>query len=264
MPDSTASAFWSSKTSNLGDPKRQFRFKVTIGGADAGFAFADAPGTTGPDKWNDMADDSGGLVWYAKTVDKPGFQVVSMGEGEFDTGMSDASIVPVVENPTFKKVTMTLVDPSYPNATRKLLRLLRRTGYNDDQAAGAAKLVGGAVATYYRSVGLVQIEQLDEKGKSLEIWTLVSAYPAEVDFGTLSYASDDLVEIKITWSYSTFSCTTMSHGGEDSFTYFQNHPTNKNLATTVPTDACEDLWLALGPAKEQFDKETWKAANCPK
>ena len=99
---------------------------------------------------------------------------------------------------------MTLIDPTYPNATRKLVRFLRRGGFNEDQAYKLAMKRGGASKSYLDTIGDVEIHQLDEQGRTTEKWTLNRAYPAEVDFGSLDYSSDDPVEITIKLGYKSF------------------------------------------------------------
>ena len=118
---------------------------------------------------------------------------------------------------------MTLVDPYYPNVTRKVARLFRRGGLND---AAARKIIqpGGSSDDFARSFidscGPVNIFQLNEDGGIIEKWTLYQAYPDKVDFGKLDYSSSDLVEITLTWYYSAFTVKFPSIGKEKYFEYF--------------------------------------------
>lgn len=219
--------FW---TANTGfEPKAQFRFRVEVDG----FQFEDAPGTTGESNLGDFANDKKtdtAVAWYAKSVDKPGFEILSnVPEGDyFNLGSQNALIDINLEQPKLKKVSMTLVDPSYPNVTRKLLRWIRRTGYNDktitDQLCDRNISPQQALLN---TIGHVRIYQLDSSAHAprgaelaslrergfepdepleLEEWILYNAYPSRIDFGKLDYSSGDLVEIQIDWVYSNFVC----------------------------------------------------------
>lgn len=46
-----------------------------------------------------------------------------------------------------------------------------------------------------------RITQIDDKGSIIEEWTLHNAYLAGVDFGQLSYDTDDMVNIQLTLTY---------------------------------------------------------------
>ena len=207
----TKGGFW---TANTGfEPKAQFRFRVEVDG----FQFEDAPGTTGESNLGDSANDNKtdtDVAWYAKSVDKPGFEILSnVPEGDyFNLGSQNALIDINLEQPKLKKVSMTLVDPSYPNVTRKLLRWIRRTGYNDKTITD--KLCAQNISpqqALLNTIGHVRIYQLDsfKAGESLELeeWILYNAYPSRIDFGKLDYSSGELVEIQIDWVYSNFVCT---------------------------------------------------------
>jgi hypothetical protein len=206
----TKGGFW---TANTGfEPKAQFRFKVKVDG----FRFEDAPGTTGDSNQGDFANDRRAdtdVAWYAKSVDKPGFEILSnVPEGDyFNLGSQNALIDINLEQPKLKKVSMTLVDPSYPNVTRKLLRWIRRTGYNDKKITN--QLCDRNISrqqALLNTIGHVRIYQLDsfKPGESLELeeWILYNAYPSRIDFGKLDYSSGELVEIQIDWVYSNFVC----------------------------------------------------------
>lgn len=215
-------AFWTNAPKY--DPKLKFRFRVRIDG----MAIQDALGKTaddnpGDDHYNDtkpiVGDDE---VWYAKSVDKPKITFATIGADFIPLGRQVASLRPRPEMPSFGAVSMVLVDPGYPNATRKLIRWLRRTGYNDTRAKAAMKLTYNEdpATAFLKTIGNVQIEQLDANGFPLEKWTLVDAFPQEIDFGQLDYSSNDLVEIKITWAYRTIKVKFAAHGAEEEFDYF--------------------------------------------
>ena len=254
-------SFWTNASKY--DPKAQFRFKVIIGGGDAqasvdattgatkgavGMALQDALGKKGSDNptddpYNDIPDDTNGSVWYAKSVDKPTIQFAKFAEGFHIMGNFVSQVEPLVEIPTFPPINMTLIDPSYPNATRKLLRWLRRSGYNDTQAKNTNDLLDITPnMAFMASIGDVQIQQLDSDGKVLEIWWLQEAYPAEINFGKLDYSSTDFVEIGITWVFKSVMVQMMAHGAEEEFKYFQNYVAPKRPGAGEAR-SCGDRYL---------------------
>ena len=202
--------FW---TANSGfEPKMQFRFRVWIDG----LTLEDQK--DGGDVYQDHGSD-GAHVWYAKSIEKPTVTLMKNNEAEANLGDFVADIKSL-SPPTFKDISMTLIDPSYPNATRKLLRMLRRAGYHDDKAQeiNAEKFADPEIESteswnfdaYRASIGDVRIEQLDWDGKVTETWSLLGAFPLEINFGKLDYSSDDFVEISITWAYKSFKA--IMHG----------------------------------------------------
>ena len=242
------------------DPKVQFRFKVMIGAAtQTGMSLQDALGDgieTSPsgDPYNDIPDDTKGNVWYAKSVDKPTIQLATFAENFYPTGYSVSNVTPMIETPTFSTISMVLVDPTYPNATRKLLRWFRRAGYNDHQTPTTNKALGKSpVNVFMESIGPVEIQQLDSDGEPLETWTLMDAFPAEINFGKLDYSSADLVEISIVWKYRSFKAQMHVKGAEEDFTYFNNY-----VAPDAGGDGCEARYLREGK-KLGRTKDEWKS-----
>jgi len=280
--------FW---TANTGfEPKAQFRFKVEIDG----LAFEDAPGTVGESNQGDYANDQKvpgeQIAWYAKSVDKPGIEILSnVTEGDYFTlGAANSTIDINLAQPKLKPITMTLVDPTYPNVTRKLLRWIRRTGYNDSQVAAALNTINrSAQDALLKTIGHVRIYQLDNTARSargaelarlrelgfepnedlsLEVWTLYNAYPSTIDFGKLDYSSSDLVEIQITWVYSNFTCEMIKLPDgtgdiEQAFTYF------KDFADFGGFDIAEKPDVAKNNCQARYDRagnkptslELWKS-----
>jgi len=243
-------AFWTTPNAQY-EPKLKFRFFVRIPGMGLEDNRAKKDLTTfetmmlgaGTKPWSDpsaydaaFADaqtPNGDLIWYAKTIDKPSYTIANLSEGKYPR--QGVMATPRLTNsPKFAPIKMTLIDPSYPNATRKLLRLLRRTGYLDDKANEAiAKNAGlGEVDTDARSssltdsVGDVQIFQIDAQGTTVERWVLREAFPAEVSYGTLDYSSNDPVEISVTWNYTSFYCDFPEIGKELAYTYNPNKDAN--------------------------------------
>ena len=247
--------FWTLQSSPKGGifgrpPKAQFRYKVVVPGlalqdSRTGEEAADGTAATrgGSDKFDDEKDGEGGLVWYAKSVDKPGIDIPDDTKDHYQTFGVKALPRPRVTSPTYKPINMIIVDPYYPNATRKVARMFRRGGLNDQKARDAINPNGTLTDfsdSFLETVGEVVIYQLDEKGNPIEKWTLYGAYPDKVDFGKLDYSSDDLVEISLTFYYSRFSVEFPKIGDEQPFTYF---PDKFDETTPKPPTAKQALKL---------------------
>jgi len=204
--------FWTAFGNSVFEPKMPWRFKVFI----EGFELEDNPEG---DDYHDSRDDEA-FVWYAKTIEKPSISIGVRAGDQVDINNPGIPIMALDSVPKMNKgITMTLIDPSYPNATRKLLRLFRRAGYNDDKAQAINKGLKSdkdvnkfSPNVLKSSTGQVRIQQLDGFGVPLETWELWGAFPAEINFGKLDYSSDSPVEISITWGFSTFFAT--MHGGD--------------------------------------------------
>lgn len=198
--------FWTGNSSLAFEPKRQFRFKVEIDG----MAFEDDGNTT--KIFKDSEDDP--HMWYIKTVDKPSVSLSKVEGDQVKHGYQ--APVPRSGGPIWKDITMTMVDPQYPNVTRKLMRLLRRGGYMDKQVQDAYGIDGFSITKMKETIGEIKIYQLDALGDALETWILYQAWPTEINFGKLDYSSDDFVEISVTWAYSYATMTAHGIPGLDS------------------------------------------------
>lgn len=253
------------------DPKLQYRFKIVI----PGLALEDKEGSRPPDPFNDQLETTNptGIAWYAKSVDKPGMTIEDPNRGLYATNSIPLEAQPKPDAPKYKEISMVLVDPYYPNVTRKIARLFRRGGLNESKAKGIiAKAYGtepdAAARSFLETIGVVEIHQLNGKGQSIEKWTLFDAYPNSVDFGKLDYSSDGLVEISLTWYYKYFKVDFPSVGPEEAFRYFSDG-NNLDLEKIRPTTG-----EAKQTCREKFDEryervdlkpdfEKWLAAgNC--
>jgi len=224
-------AFWTLPNAQY-DPKLQFRFRVEIGG----MGLEDARDNDAiRDSFADGEDDSHGHVWYAKSIDKPGFSVIDIAKDTWFNSRMQADPLLTVDRLTYKPITMTLIDPSYPNATRKLVRFLRRSGFNEETAYKIAQADGGPTQSYINTTGFVHIYQLDADGQTIETWKLIRAYPMEVDFGKLDYSSNDPVEITVKWGYKTFKVDFPTIGKETHYDYFRD---DKPIPTSVVQATC--------------------------
>jgi len=170
--------FWTeAHDSTTKDPKRKFRFQVSF---------------------NNITDPNGNgsVLWYAKTVSKPAFQL-STTEHKYlnHTFYYPGSV-------TWQDVSLSLVDPVSPDMTVTLARILEQSGYvvpgnAIDPAALATISKGQSVG----ALGDVTITQLDALGAAIETWKLWNAFITEVKFGDLEYGSDDLIQLDLVLKY---------------------------------------------------------------
>ena len=175
--------FWSS---GQVEPKRQFRFLVTLAGMEQG------------------------ATWYAKSATKPGF---SVGEA------SHAFLNHTFYYPgkvSWKEVTVSLVDPVNPDATGNLLSILRRSGYdvpgNLNEPDATTSLGKGNSAA---QLGSVIIRAIDEDGNFLEEWVLNNPWIKTIAFSDYNYDSEDLSDITISFRYDWASFTIPEIPGRD-------------------------------------------------
>jgi hypothetical protein len=161
--------FWSS---GKVEPKRQFRFQVSIGGL------------------------AGGGQFYAKSVTKPSFNVTTADHRFLNHTFYYPGAV------QWNTVTLTVVDPVAPDATGNVLSILRRSGYNvpgNLTEPGAFSTLGKGNSI--DSLGSVIIRALDEDGNFLEEWQLTNAFIVGVTFNDYDYGSEDLVTVGIELRY---------------------------------------------------------------
>jgi hypothetical protein len=168
--------FWSKDYSadrTLDDPKRKFRFKVEFQGINS--------------------SQGGALMWYAKTVSKPSFQISSAEHKYLNHTFYYPGSV------TWQDVNLTLVDPVDPDMTATLSDIVVAGGYSPP--TDATDLVSMSKAKASSALGTIIITQLDSDGKALETWTLWNGFITELKFGDLEYGSDELTELSLTLKY---------------------------------------------------------------
>ena len=158
-----AASFWSDPKL---DPKRQYRFVVYINQFDP---------------------------FIAKTVKKPSF-VVGVSRHQY---LGHEFKYPTTVK--WKDITMTFADPGSPDVTKSCDNLLKNAGYNHPSDPLSLETVSRDKAT--AALGQVRIQQIDAEGNPTEEWVLHNAFVSNVEFGQLSYASEDMVEISVTMVY---------------------------------------------------------------
>ena len=175
--------FWSS---GQVEPKRQFRFLVTIAGMEQG------------------------ATWYAKTAQKPGFAV-----GEATHAFLNHTFY-YPGKVSWKEVTVTLVGPVNPDATGNLLSILRRSGYNvpgNINEPGATTTIAKGSAS--AQLGSVIIRAIDEDGNILEQWTLNNPFIKDVTFNDYNYEQEGLSDITVQFRYDWASFEIPESPGRD-------------------------------------------------
>jgi len=168
--------FWSTdfgQSTNLNDPKRKFRFVVSFDG---------------------IQDPQGGAVlWYAKTVNKPSFQISEQEHKYLNhTFFYPGSV-------TWQEISVTLVDPVEPDMAATLSDIVQQSGYQIPTTADQRTTMSKAKAA--NALGSVIITQIDHAGDPLETWTLWNSWIKELKYGDLEYGSDELTELTVTLKY---------------------------------------------------------------
>ncbi len=172
--------FWSQsfgEDADLKDPKRNFRFTVSITGITAA--------------------NGGPLLWYANSVSKPTFTLASA-EHKY---LNHSFYYP--GNVTWNSVEIKMVDPGGdPDVAATLAAILQGGGYQVPTDASSNSLTSISKARATGALGRVEIKQIDADGRPIETWTLWNAFVEEVDFGgTLSYGDEKLTEIGLKLKY---------------------------------------------------------------
>tara|TARA_Y100000593_G_scaffold48500_1_gene91601 strand:- start:1710 stop:2243 length:534 start_codon:yes stop_codon:yes gene_type:complete len=148
-----------------------------------------------------------GLRSYTvKTTDKPSFTI---NESEHDFFGHKFFYPGAV---SWNEISVTLVDPVDPDQSSALVQILENAGYATPDAAGdisnpmmATVSKGKAVQALGPKINLMQYGV--DRGDVIETWTLHNPWIKDVNFGSLDYGSDDLVEIELTirYDWATYS-----------------------------------------------------------
>ena len=169
--------FWSDPTT---DPKRQYRWLMYI---------------------NNLPQ------WIVKQVNKPSYSITESPHVYINHTFYYPGKV------EYDPISVTLVDPISPDATEKMVQILKASGYafpddpNDTTTISKARAVS--------ALGNVSIQQLGaEGGDVIERIDLRNAWVRSVRLGDLNYESDDLVniELEIRYDYFEFVATPPREG----------------------------------------------------
>jgi hypothetical protein len=167
-----SSTFWADQ--NL-EPKRSFRFLLDIGGTNTNETIAS---------------------YYVKTAKIPTFQMESTVEVKY--------IQHTFKYPgrvKWQPIDVTIIDPATPDASAIIMNIMSAAGYvipdnpiDAQESLSKAKSNAAMGTVYLRQIGAEIDEVLSE-------WKLTNAFLTNVDFGQLSYDSDEILNYTLTIDY---------------------------------------------------------------
>jgi hypothetical protein len=187
-----ADSWFSSDLNSLKEPKRKNLFLVRFG--------------------KDLGD-----CWFAKGVSKP---VVS-----FDSGGSLLDGSAFFGEPFLTKdrpainyspVTLTLVDPNGPDMTTYFISLMKDSSDSNRNNYIDPRKISKALEKFE----ILQVSPKEPSSGKMDVierWELESPLITKMDFGSLDYSSEDLLEISLEVEYNGFKYTP----GDGSDTYLQ-------------------------------------------
>ena len=158
------------------EPKRQFRWLLYIAGMPQ---------------------------FIVKDVKKPSFTVASTPHDFINYKFHYPGRV------EWQDITVTIVDPVQPDSTASLVNILEAAGYvlPDEYTSQANEPRTISKQSFVDAMGgQIQLVQFGantgaQEENVLEKWTINNPFLTNVDFGNLSYASDELVNISMTIKY---------------------------------------------------------------
>tara|TARA_R110000824_G_scaffold134691_1_gene297686 strand:+ start:2831 stop:3385 length:555 start_codon:yes stop_codon:yes gene_type:complete len=165
-------SFWAD---NRVEPKRGFRFLMEI---------------LPPQGLEKIAS------YVVKTAKKPTFQMDGTAEVKYlqHTFKYPGRI-------TWQPVDITILDPASPDSAAIMMNILSAAGYNaPDSEANALESISKNKAVE-QAMGTIYLRQIDAEGLDIEEWKLHNAFLTNVDFGSVGYDTDDLVEYTLTVDY---------------------------------------------------------------
>lgn len=164
-------SFWTDKTV---EPKRTFRWLLYL---------------------------SGMPQFIVKTVKKPSFNVATTPHQFLNYEFHYPGTV------KWQPMSFTIVDPVKPDSTKSLYRILEQSGYVIPSSYIQSEATTISKAAMVDALGgEIKIAQLDTDGRnSIETWVIKNPLITSVDFGELSYASEEMLNITVnlTYDYAT-------------------------------------------------------------
>lgn len=158
-----STTFWADPNS---DPKRNFKYLMYIGGIPS---------------------------WLIKKTNKP---TTNVGEAEHAYINTTFYFPGRVK---FEPITVELVDPIAPDASKTLQGILKASGYNFPLTPNDVTTISKSRAV--AALGQVKIEQIDSDGNPVEEWTLLNAWIKSIKYGELDYANDELTTLTLEIRY---------------------------------------------------------------
>jgi len=200
--------FWTAVDGKAQDPKRESRFIVSIG----------------------ALNDGSNNVWYAKSFTKP-----------------QATVKPGTHkylNHTFKypgsvewaDCTVEFIDPTNPiDAAGSIAQLLEAMGYQIPKDGSESQLVNISKRKSVGSLGKIAVSSIDDMGVNIETWNLEQAWVNKFEWGSYKYAGDELLTLKLTFTYDWASCILGVSGDNDAQPVKALPPTNGKTFFKDPT-----------------------------
>lgn len=172
--------FWGGSAGALVDPKRSFRWLISFG-----------------DRSNDIKS------WYAKSASKPSYEVGKTTHQYLNHSFHYPGRV------EWKEISVTLVDPARGNdSSLALVDSLQRSGYYipiNENNASFTITKADAVSAAGNQIFLDQLGS--NQSDIIERWTLWNPWIKDVNFGSLDYATEDMVQIELTLVYDYATIT---------------------------------------------------------
>ena len=165
------------------------------------YSFWSEPGLEPKRKFRYLLYFAGMPQFIAKSVSKPSFQVGSTQHSYLQHNFNFPGRV------TWQDVNITIVDPIQPDSTSTLYKIIQDAGYvlppnvTNDELGGARTITK---ADMVAALGpTVRIDTIGSGGSSevLESWILNNPQITSVNFDTLDYSSDELLNIQIGIKY---------------------------------------------------------------
>lgn len=164
--------FWSDASI---EPKRKYRFLLSFNGIPQ---------------------------WIVKTTGKPNFSVTESEHSFINYKFYYPGRL------EWEEISMTLVDPVDPDASKTMLDLIELSGYvpphnflNDPRGRDSKVVTFSKKAATSAVGGRVYIHTIDENGSPIETWSLYNPWIKSVNFGDLDYEADDLVNVELTMRF---------------------------------------------------------------
>tara|TARA_R100001440_G_C2521430_1_gene118926 strand:+ start:555 stop:1127 length:573 start_codon:yes stop_codon:yes gene_type:complete len=178
-------AFWTNYNT---DPKRSFRYRFIL-----------------------SSDTAAGQIreYTIKEVKKPSFQM--------EAGPQAKYIQHTFKYPgrvSWQDVTFSIVDPGAndEDASVALMNVLAKSGYQKPTTQDLSR-TSISKRKANTSIGIPRILEIDAEGRDTTTWSLHNAYITGVDFGQLSYETDEMVTYQITLSYDYATIKKRTAGG---------------------------------------------------
>ena len=163
--------------------------------------FWDVPSSEPKRKFRWLLYFSGAPQFIIKSVQKPSFNVGTTAHQFLQHTFNFPGRV------TWQDISMTLVDPVNPDATKSIMEIIKSSGYvNPDEGivTDATKKATISKENMVTSLGnYLKIQQIgaDGAGTIIEEWKVWNPQITSAQFDSLDYSSDDPINIQLGFKY---------------------------------------------------------------